>query len=577
MRPVKIVVLLFSLVAVSAPAVAGTPANPEVTDPAGDANVVDGAAPGTTVSSPASVPWADLTKVWFTTDFSSVPAKRDGQRGMLKVPQRLRVHIQTAAPIAPVGAGTVYAVEWEVNNCTYRLLAHVPGALRDSRKALLGARCPGAYFLDLQPPVVNGNELQIAIDLGSDLDLHLYDGYSLARIRAFTAPYVDWYWDYRYTTDTQGYIDHAPSAGALGYYEIGSDLEPRFTPGLAFEPGTVKTVAGGTNGDGLPATQASLADPWSVSVGPDGLVYISDYSHSRIRRVAADGTMEPFAGFVWGFGGDGRHRLLSLLNRPAGMDWGGDGTLYFADSVNHRIRAIAPDGTIRTVAGDGARRFAGDGGPATKASLAWPQDVAVAPNGDLYVADLENARIRKVDMKTGVIATYAGGGPAGQDNVPAAQTTVAPYGLAFDGEGDLWVSEVTRVREIDRASTVITPRLTGLGWGRGIVFDGQGRLYVADSGNHQVLRRSADGTTEVFAGGGSGDPGDGGSATDAVLDMPTDVAVDEASGRVYISERTAIGNYSTKEVGHDRVRVVRPDGTIDTLAGTGHDKAIYDD
>lgn len=559
------------------PATAGTQAAPDIVDPSGDANVVDGAAPGTAPpTGPASAPWADITKVWFSTDHDAVPAMRDGQRGMLKVPYAFTAHIQTFGPIAPTGAGTAYVIEFRTNTCLYRIIAHVPAAFRDSKKAMLGETFPcGSTSIpsqNLQPPVVQGNTISVSVPFNIDLALNLYDGFGLSKLRAFTAPYADWYWDYRYASDTVGYIDFAPSNKDYGYFEIGSDLEPRFTPGLAFEPGSVTTVAGGSHGDGLPGPRASVSNPWGVSVGPDGLVYFSDWGHSRIRRLGPTGRVEPFAGFVRGYA-DGRHRLLANLRNPAGMDWGPDGSLYFADSHNYRVRRIWPDGSIRTIAGTGTREYAGDEGPARKASLGWTQDVAVAENGDVYIADHENSRIRKVDAATGVITTVAGGGVLANDG-PAQQVSVSPFGLAFDAEGDLWFSDLDWVRELDLDAGSVTTRITGLGWARGLAFDDEGNLYVADSRGKKVWMRTPAGVVSVFAGGGGKDPGDGEPATDAVLDSPMDVDVD-AQGNVYVAVRSEIGTFVNGKVGHDRIRVVRPDGIIETLVGTGHDRAEH--
>ncbi len=575
---VALVLLASAVLAVGVPpAAAGSVGQPEITDPTGDANFVDGAAPGTAPGTPASLGWADITKVWFTTDHDVVPAKRDGVRGTIKVPYAFTAHIQTAAPITPTGPGVAYVVEFQTNNCVYRILAHVPGAWRDSKKAMLAEGPPcGSTSIpsqDLQPPVVQGNTISISVPFDIDLSLNLYDGFGLSKVRAFTAPYLDWYWDYRYDTDTSGYIDFAPSIGPRGYYEIGSDLAPRFTPGLAFEPGSITTVAGGSHGDGLPGPRASVSNAWGVGVGPDGLVYFSDYGHSRLRRVAADGTVEPYSGFVGGYS-DGGHRLRANLRGPAGMDWGPDGSLYFADSLNHRVRRIWPDGTIRTIAGDGAREFSGDGGPATKASLAWPQDVAVAPNGDVYIADKENVRVRKVTATTGVISTVTGGGTLANDG-PADQVALTPTGITLDVEGDLWISDLDWVRELDFDTNTVTTRMTGIGLAQGLAFDADGSLYVADSSGKKVWRRLANGTAEVFAGGGGENPGDGGAATDAVMDVPMDVDV-AADGTVYVAVRSEIGTYVNGEVGHDRIRVIHPDATIDTYVGTGHDKSVHD-
>jgi len=179
--------------------------------------------------------------------------------------------------------------------------------------------------------------------------------------------------------------------------------------------GVITTVAGNGqeaySGDNGPATQASLRQPWCVAIAADGSLFILDHSDNRIRKVDPAGIITTVAGIgPLGYGGDGGPATGARFFRPAGLALSPDGSLFVSDSMNHRVRRIARTGIITTVVGDGWRetamnkppvgRYAGDGGPALKASLSVPQGLAFAPDGTLYIADSENGRIRKV---TGVV------------------------------------------------------------------------------------------------------------------------------------------------------------------------------
>lgn len=181
--------------------------------------------------------------------------------------------------------------------------------------------------------------------------------------------------------------------------------------------GMVSTFAGtegGLAGDNGPATKAQLNLPQAVAVAPDGAVYIADAANSRIRRVATDGIIHTIAGSGpgsgeggAGFAGDGGPAEKAKLFSPTDIEFNNLGQLYFADSGNNRIRFIAY-GTIVTIAGSGKPGFAGDGGPASRAHLNTPQKIALAPDGTIYIADRVNRRVRKVDPR-GTISTVAGG------------------------------------------------------------------------------------------------------------------------------------------------------------------------
>jgi RHS repeat-associated protein len=289
------------------------------------------------------------------------------------------------------------------------------------------------------------------------------------------------------------------------------------------------TVAGngspGYSGDGGPATAASLFG-WSgflgVAVGPDGSLYIADTGNNRIRKVAPDGSITTVAGNGGrSYGGDGGPATAASLNIPYGVAVGPDGSLYIADTGNNRIRKVAPDGSITTVAGKGDYSYGGDGGPATAASLSFPGGVAVGPDGSLYIADTYNDRIRKV-APDGSITTVAGKGDDsyGGDGGPATAASLSlPYGVAVDPDGS---------------------------------------LYIADTGNSRIRKVAPDGSITTVAGkGGDSYGGDGGPATAASLSFPEGVAVGP-DGSLYIADTY-----------NDRIRKVAPDGSITTVAGKG--------
>ncbi|MEX5712122.1 protein kinase [Parafrankia sp. FMc6] len=221
------------------------------------------------------------------------------------------------------------------------------------------------------------------------------------------------------------------------------------------------------------------------------------------------------------FSGDGGPAGSAALNGPFGMvaDWAGN--IYVADFDNNRVRRITADGTITTIAGTGEAGFSGDGGPATRAQLRQPAAVALDSAGNILIADTFNQRIRRVDP-AGIITTVAGGddrGPGG-DGGPAT-------------EASLW-------------------------YPGGVVADPTGNIYIADSGNNRIRRVGTDGIIQTVAGGdGEGAFGDGGPAVDALLTFPISVAMDRP-GRLYIADS-----------GNNRIRRIGLDGVIETVAGTG--------
>jgi len=203
--------------------------------------------------------------------------------------------------------------------------------------------------------------------------------------------------------------------------------------------GTITTLAGNGSpsscGDGQPAYLACLHVPRGVAVDTNRNVYIADEPENRVRKVlASDGTITTVAGTgIWGFSGDGGAAIFAELNLPTGVALDSTGNLYIADWNNHRIRKVDPSGTITTVAGTGSPSFCGDNGPATRACLRAPYSVGTDGLGNVYIADQGNVRVRKITVTTGIITTVAGGGVQGLcDGCIATKASIAsPVGVAL--------------------------------------------------------------------------------------------------------------------------------------------------
>jgi DNA-binding CsgD family transcriptional regulator/sugar lactone lactonase YvrE len=267
--------------------------------------------------------------------------------------------------------------------------------------------------------------------------------------------------------------------------------------------GRISTVAGtgdpGDAGDGGPATRAELKMPQGLAVDSAGRVYIADTLNNRVRRVDPDGTIRTVAGTgEAGYIGDGMPAIVARLNLPTGLAIGFGDALFISDTANNVVRQLGADGIIRTVAGTGEAGYRGDGDPALYAELHDPGGLAFDDEGNLYVADTLNQRIRRVDVK-GEIVTVAGTGIAafGGDNGQAifAELDLATnplegmgQGLAVGPTGDVFIADGLnhRLRKLDVSGVIST--VTRMTTPLGVAVDPHGAIYVADADDNRVLR-----------------------------------------------------------------------------------------
>lgn len=353
---------------------------------------------------------------------------------------------------------------------------------------------------------------------------------------------------------------------------------------VRISPAGILTVIGGNgitgfSGDGGSALDASLSLPTNIAVDSAGNVWFSDFQNQRIRKIRTDGIIVTAAGNgVKGFSGDGGPATAAALSQPRGLAFDQAGNLYIADFANHRIRKVTPGGIITTIAGSDSGGFSGDGGPATQALLGNPAGIALDAAGNLYITDTLNPRVRKIDTN-GIITTVAGNGtnnncPSG-DPVPATSACLnAPYGIAVDAAGNIYVTGTFNHRIARISTDGMLTRIAGVGFPRfdgdggpaanaalsqpyDLMTDTAGNLYVADAGNQRIRRIDGSGIITTVAGVGPQSFGDGGPAVAAALSRPNSVAVDSA-GTTYIADTR-----------NNRVRKVTANGMITTLAGNG--------
>ncbi len=322
---------------------------------------------------------------------------------------------------------------------------------------------------------------------------------------------------------------------------------------------TVTTVLG-TGVAGYSDTQVN--NPYGIIVGPDGALYFCDLDNQRIRRFdPVTKTVTTIAGSgEKGYAGDGGPALQASLNMPHEIQFDRAGNLYIAERDNHVIRKVeAKTGVISTVAGTGAPGFSGDGGPAAKAQLRQPHSIVFDRDGTLLICDIGNQRIRRLHLDTGVIETWAGTGQAAEtpDDAPVAGTPLrGPRTMAMAPNGDLYLAlrEGNAILRID-ARTQTLHRIAGtgeqgyagdggpalaakLGGPKGLAY-AAGQLYVADTENHVI--RKIDLTSGLISTAlGTGTRGDGPetSPLECKLSRPHGLLAD-ATGRLYVTDSEA--------------------------------------
>ena len=334
--------------------------------------------------------------------------------------------------------------------------------------------------------------------------------------------------------------------------------------GLFAAPKTVKTLAGtgtaGYSGDGGPASAARINNPYGLSIGPDGALYVCEIGNHVIRRTdLKTGVISTVAGNgKMGYSGDGGPATQASLNEPYEIRFDKAGNMFFAEMKNHIVRRVdAATKVISTVAGTGQPGYSGDGGPAAKAQLRQPHSIAFDPQGNLLVCDIGNHRVRRVNLKTGIIDTYAGTGepkPTPDGAAVAGVPLNGPRAIDLDPRGNLYLvlREGNAVYRID-AKTQTIHHLAGTGekgytgdggdakkaklsGPKGIAWAPDRSVYIDDTESHTVRRidlKSGIITTAV----GTGERGDGpdGDPLKCKTSRPHGVFIDK-KGVVYIGD-----------------------------------------
>ena len=279
--------------------------------------------------------------------------------------------------------------------------------------------------------------------------------------------------------------------------------------------------ANGFSGDSGDADSASLSFPAGLTADANGNLYFADSGNHRIRRIDSNNIITTVAGDgISGFGGDAGPASAAQLNSPFDIAFDAQGNLYIADFRNHRIRRVDSNGIISTIAGTGEEGFDGDGGLATESRLSFPTSIAIHETGLIFIADSGNHQVRVI-LLDGSIFTLAGNGTPG-----------------FSGDGG-----PSQNSQLNRP------------WGLAVTTDA---LYIADSFNHRIRKVGIDLTIQTVAGNGiRGFSGDEGPALMAQLNEPVDIAIDD------------VGNLYIVDTQNHRIRIVDGNSIIGTLGGSG--------
>jgi hypothetical protein len=342
---------------------------------------------------------------------------------------------------------------------------------------------------------------------------------------------------------------------------------------MTFDRGIMYSVAGtgerGYSGDGGPATAATLSEPFMCVFDARGNLYEAEAMNHCIRRIdAATGVITTVAGTGQeGYSGDGGPAVEATLNQPYSLDIDAAGNLYIVDRLNAVIRKVdAATGVMTTIAGTGEPGYRGDGGPGTQAQLKEPNDCFLDGRGGLLIADVQDQRIRRLDLATGIITTFAGSGEGARtgDGRPATQAGIfGARAVCMDRLGNTYICERggNGLRKVDVDGIITTFAGTGergysgdggpalaATWGapKALRCDARGNVVVVDTENHAIRRIDATtGIVTTVAGGRLGGGGDHGPATAAGLDRPHGCCLD-AQGNLYIADSN---NHRVRAVG----------------------------
>lgn len=340
---------------------------------------------------------------------------------------------------------------------------------------------------------------------------------------------------------------------------------------LDLDTGQQRVVAGDgsrTTVDGSNALATGMFAVHGLAVDAAGDLYLTD--GNRVRRIGADGIITTIAGSdTEGFSGDGGPATSATFSQPWGLVLAPDGSLDVADYLNHRVRRIAPDGIVTTVAGDGTWGNGGDGGPAPLAEVGYPQRLAVDSGGRLLVASLTGLRMIATDASISTLAAAADAVASAPDGAVYFYSGSTSPNVVFRLEADL----VTRSAVTDESPPCVAPTFSGMGYVRDLAVGADGGLFVASWACRQIFRLDlGTGTSLVMGNGSAGCSTDPGPALDAQFGqgfepssnvMGSPVAVAASGGRITVADQ-----------GCGRLRQIAPDGTVTTIAGTGRFSSV---
>jgi streptogramin lyase len=328
----------------------------------------------------------------------------------------------------------------------------------------------------------------------------------------------------------------------------------------------IENVAGlgmpGLNGNGGNAESALINNPFGLTRGPDGCLYFCDTGNHCVRRVSSSGIIEMVAGTgESGYSGDEGPALEAELFEPYELRFDRNGDLFFVEMRNHIIRKVSMDtGVITTVVGTGEAGYSGDGGVAVLAKLNRPHSIQFGPMGALYICDIGNHRIRKVDLVRGNIATFAGTGDkktTADGGSIVGMPLNGPRAMDFDGDGNMWLAlrEGNQVYRIDMTAETIhhvagtgekgfsgnggPAKLAKLSGPKGISIGPQGNVYLADTESHSVRMIDLEtGHLELIAGDGVRGDGPYGNPEKCRFSRLHGIFVD-IDGAIYVGDSEA--------------------------------------